>query len=75
VAQVAPGLGILHVSPQKGRELLARVALAGRDSQIGQEGLTLASGKDERSAGIDLGLKSAQKRKFHSGQEAPVSMP
>src|SRR5207249_12225636 len=66
VAQVAPGLGILHVSPQKGRELLARVGLAERDSQVGQEGLGLPGGEDERGAGSELCLKSPQKREFQA---------
>ena len=66
VAQVAPSLGILHVSPQKGRELLARVGLAERDSQVGQEGLGLPGGEDERSAGFELCLKSPQKREFQA---------
>ena len=64
VAQVAPGLGILHVAPQQGRELLARVGLAERERQVGQEGLGLLGGEDERSAGVELGLKSPEKRKF-----------
>ena len=66
VTQVAPGLSILHVSPQKGRELLARVGLAERDSQVRQEGLGLPGGKDERSAGFELCLKSPQKREFQA---------
>ena len=64
VAEVAPGLGIRHVAPQQGRELLARMGLAEREGQVGQEGLGLPGGEDERSAGVELGLKSTQKRKF-----------
>jgi hypothetical protein len=64
VAEVAPGLGIRHVAPQQGRELLARMGLAERESQVGQEGLGLPGGEDERSAGVELGLKSPQKREF-----------
>ena len=58
VAQVAPGLGILHVSPEQGRELLARVGLAGRERQVRQEGLSLLGGEHERPARFELCLKS-----------------
>jgi hypothetical protein len=40
------------------------VGLAEREGQVRQEGLGLPGGKDERSAGVELGLKSPQKRKF-----------
>ena len=68
VAQVASGLGIRHVAPQQGRELLARVGLAERESQVGQEGLGLPGGEDERSAGVELGLKSPQERKSQANR-------
>jgi hypothetical protein len=64
VAQVAPGLRFLHVAPQQGRELLARMGLAERERQVGQEGLGLLRGENERSASFELGLKSPEKRKF-----------
>jgi hypothetical protein len=66
VAQVASSLGILHVSPQQGRELLARVGPAGRERQISQQGLTLLGREDERSTGFELGLKSPEKREFQA---------
>ena len=63
MAQVAPGLGFLHVSTKKGGELLARVCLAERERPVGQEGLSLLRGEDERRAAFEVGLKSPQKRK------------
>jgi hypothetical protein len=69
VAQVASGLGILHVSPQQRRELLARVGLPEGECEVGEQGLGLPGGEDERSAGVELGLKSPQQRKFYTRRD------
>ena len=66
VAQVAPGLGVRHVSPQQARELLARVSLAERNGQVGQEGLRLPRREDKRGTGVDLGLESAQQSQLEA---------
>ncbi len=66
MAQVAPGLGVRHVSPQEGRELLARVGVAGRESQVRQEGLGLLGGENERPAGVELCVKSPQNRNLEA---------
>src|SRR5262249_17045168 len=61
VAQVAPGLRVLHVSPQKSRKLSARMRLAERQGEIGEERLGLLGREDERSTVLKACFKSAKK--------------
>ena len=60
MAQIAPCLRIRHVSPQQPRELLARMGLAERQREVGQEGLGLARRENERSTPVDPGLESSE---------------
>jgi hypothetical protein len=54
VAQVAAGLRLLHVAPEEGRELLARVRLTERERQIRQQRQGLAGRKHQRGARVEL---------------------
>ena len=59
MAKIAPRLGIPHVSPEEGRELLPRVRPAYRNGQIGEQRLGLFRRKDERAAIAQSRPKSA----------------
>ena len=73
VAEVAAGLGVLHVPPEQGRELVAGVGLAEGQRQVGHEGLGLPGGEDERRPGAELGLEAPQERKFYPRRELQCS--
>ena len=80
--ETRPRRRLRGVGPEQGGELAAGMGLEG---EIGQEGLGLPGGEDDRSAGFELCLKSPQKREFQAyrglqcssrfRQEALLSIP
>src|SRR5262245_46440629 len=65
----------MHCSPQKSRKLLARMRLAERQGEIGEERLRLLGRKDERSTGSEACFKSAKKLELQARLGRHCSFP
>jgi len=75
LAQVLAGLAIAHLRPEKGRELVARMASARGRDQVGQEGLGLAGRQADGHSGPGMGLEPAEKpdvQPGHGRREPPA---
>ena len=67
LAQARPGLGLAHVAPEQRGELVARVDLAWRQGEIGQEGLRLPRRQDQRWARVQPGAEATEEGQVQSG--------
>jgi hypothetical protein len=66
LAKAGPGLRLLHIPPQEGSELVARVSLTEWEGQVRQQRLGLLDGDDERLVGIEPGAKATEKGEAQS---------